>query len=283
MELVLDRTGRPFDRFGSGAGRSIATSAASSPIVAARAPLLPERTARSVRVSSLGRQSPDCAERGVARAMTTPPPAERSLPRSAARARISSASPTLRSSTDPQELAGGLVAGPLRRASPLDLETEQRRDHPQALGRALDATAAPIAQFAYGDVCDPQLGRFDVVGAAQEFLLLGPRGGGDRQHSARPVDQREAGIERTGGGPGNGGKAGARSIASESASRGDPAAGAQSPRRHRRQSRPSASILSSSIPRATADSTAEGSARRPRQGRRKAGNQSKSWEMSGQK
>ena len=216
--------------------------------------------------------------------MTTPPPAQRSLPRSAARARISSASPSLRSSTAREEVAGRLVAGPLRRAGPLDLEAEQRRDHPQA-------RAAARRRRRGGDSAARRRRRRRPAArssrrrraAGEQLLLLGPRGGGDREHGARAVDQREAGVEAAAAARATAGSPAPDSIASESASRGEPCGGGRGPRRRRRRGRPARRFLSSSIPRATADSTAEGSARRPRRVARKAGISRRAREMSGQK
>ena len=50
-------------------------------------------------MSTRARQSPDCAVRGAARAMTTPAPASTSAPSSAARATMSPRSVTSRAST----------------------------------------------------------------------------------------------------------------------------------------------------------------------------------------
>ena len=78
-------------------------------------------------------------------------------------------------------------------------------------GVPFDAAAAPVAQLADGDVGDPQLGRLDVVGAAQQLLLLGARrrrrrparrssgrsGRGWNRARRRPPGRPRAGRRRT--------------------------------------------------------------------------------------
>ena len=189
----------------SGAGRS-SRPRPSSPVVAASAPLLPERTARSVSVRTRARQSPVWAACGVARTIT-PPPAPRSLPSSAARAAMSPRSAS-RARARPDEFAGRLVARPFRRARPLDLE-RRRASSPSAEAGRRRPAAPPVAKLADDDVGHPQLHLADS-GAEPAASPPRRRRRGDGEDRARAVDQGDAGVGRRGGGTRHRGQPGAR-------------------------------------------------------------------------
>ncbi len=121
-------------------------------------PLLAARSARSETTNTRARQSPVCAERGAARAKIAPAPLLELGPELAARATMSPRSVTLRSKDRADELAGRLVARPLRRARALELEREQRRDHPHQRRRRI-ALAPAVAQLADHGIRDAQLER----------------------------------------------------------------------------------------------------------------------------
>ena len=103
---------------------------------------------------------------------------------------------------------GDLLALPLRRAGALQLERDQRRDHPG--DRRVGGAGAAVAELADHRVGDPQLDPGHVVAAGDQLLLLVGGGAGDREHGARAVDQGDAGVEDLGRGAGDRGQAGAR-------------------------------------------------------------------------
>ena len=106
------------------------------------------------------------------------------------------------------EGAGDLLALPLRRARPLQLEREQRRHH--ARDRRVGLGLAAVAQLADHAVGDPQLDPGDVVATGDQLLLLVRGGAGDREDGAGAVDQGDAGVEHPGRGAGDRGQPGAR-------------------------------------------------------------------------
>jgi hypothetical protein len=89
-------------------------------------------------------------------------------------------------------------AGALRRPRSLHLEREQRGHGPEdgRLGMVPTRAEAKLADAGLGYA---QLDRRDPVASSQELALAGRRAGGDGEHGAASIDERNGGAQRSGG------------------------------------------------------------------------------------